>query len=69
MHAVKSNHYHVACTRVYEITHKLNKGEGLDGESVSHPNLYATKSRELEKARRDGQGVKTDEDVEMVTAL
>ena len=66
MHAVKSNHYHVACTRVYEITHKLSKGEGLDGESVSHPNRYATKSRELEKARREGQvTIKMDEDVEM----
>lgn len=64
MHAVKSGHYHVACTRVYEITHKLAKGQGLDGESVSHPNRYAAKSRELEKSR--SEGVKVEEDVEML---
>ncbi|KZV86564.1 DNA primase, large subunit, partial [Exidia glandulosa HHB12029] len=38
---VKDGHYHVACTRVYEITHNIRKGEGLGGgESVTHPNLY-----------------------------
>ena len=61
---MKSNHYHVACTRVYEITHKLPKGSGLDGESVSHPNKYVAKSRELEKARMEE--VKAEEDVEML---
>jgi len=53
MHAVKSQHYHVACTRVFEITHatQVSKGEGVGGgESVTHPNQYASKSRELEKA-------------------
>ena len=48
---VKGQHYHVACTRVWEISHGVKKGAGLDGESVTHPNLYASKSRELEKAR------------------
>ena len=48
--SVKSSHYHVACTRVFEITHKLKKGEGLgENESVSHPNKYMDRSRELER--------------------
>jgi DNA primase large subunit len=50
---VKQGHYHVACTRVFEITHAsigVNKGDGVgDGESVTHPNQYAARSRELEK--------------------
>lgn len=50
---VKAGHYHVACTRVFEITHaaqgvKKNDGVG-EGESVTHPNQYAARSRELEK--------------------
>lgn len=50
---VKAGHYHVACTRVFEITHatqgvKKNDGVG-EGESVTHPNQYAAQSRELEK--------------------
>jgi DNA primase large subunit len=51
MDSVKASHYHVACTRVFEVTHKLKKGEGLgkDGESVSHPNKYADRSREMER--------------------
>ncbi|KAI0079949.1 DNA primase large subunit [Panus rudis PR-1116 ss-1] len=55
MNTVKAGHYHVACTRVFEITHAkdgIKKGEGTGGgESVTHPNQYAAKSRELEKAR------------------
>ena len=50
---VKRGHYHVACTRVFEITHSslgVKKGEGVgDGESVTHPNQYAARSRELER--------------------
>lgn len=44
--AAEGQHYHVACTRVFEITH----GErGLtDGDSVTHPNQYAARSKELE---------------------
>ncbi|KIY50927.1 DNA primase, large subunit [Fistulina hepatica ATCC 64428] len=43
--------YHVACTRVFEITHGIPKGDGLGGgEHVTHPNQYAARSIELEKA-------------------
>jgi DNA primase large subunit len=54
--AAKGGHYHVACTRVFEITHgsQVKKGEGVGGgESVTHPNQYTAKSRELEKATVD----------------
>ncbi|EKM55552.1 uncharacterized protein PHACADRAFT_173695 [Phanerochaete carnosa HHB-10118-sp] len=58
---VKSGHYHVACTRVFEITHTaqgLKKGEGVDdGESVTHPNQYASRSRELEKKVKEEMDV------------
>ncbi|EGN95426.1 hypothetical protein SERLA73DRAFT_94824 [Serpula lacrymans var. lacrymans S7.3] len=51
MHNVKEGHYHVACTRVFEITHAskgVKKGEGVGGgESITHPNQYAARSREL----------------------
>lgn len=54
---VKSGHYHVACTRVFEITHAaqgVRKGEGVGGgESVTHPNQYAARSRELEKKMKE----------------
>ncbi|KAH9484214.1 DNA primase large subunit [Psilocybe cubensis] len=54
MAAVNTKHFHVACTRVYEITHASNgvsKGQGLgNGESVTHPNEYAAKSMELLKS-------------------
>lgn len=54
---VKAGHYHVACTRVFEMTHAaqgVKKGEGVDsGESVTHPNQYAARSRELEKKVKD----------------
>ncbi|PCH38083.1 DNA primase large subunit [Wolfiporia cocos MD-104 SS10] len=57
MATVKAGHYHVACTRVFEITHArqgVKKGEGVGGgESVTHPNQYAAKSRELEKEKDD----------------
>lgn len=39
MNSAKAGHYQIACTRVFEITHSLKKGEGVgDGESVDHPN-------------------------------
>ncbi|TFK55004.1 DNA primase large subunit [Heliocybe sulcata] len=57
MHTVRAGHYHVACTRVFEITHSrggVKKGEGVGGgESVTHPNQYAARSRELEKAKQE----------------
>ncbi|KAI0318632.1 DNA primase large subunit [Amylostereum chailletii] len=68
MNIVKAGHYHVACTRVFEITHGLRgvqKGEGVGGgESVTHPNQYVTKSRELERAQADKR-VEADGDVVM----
>lgn len=56
MTQVKKRAYHVACTRVFEITHSrhVRKGEGLgDGESVTHPNQYAKRSIELEKGSHE----------------
>ena len=62
MQIVKMGHYHVACTRVFEITHAkqgIKKGDGVGGgESVTHPNQYAAKSRELEQ----GNGAKKETD-------
>ena len=53
MNMVKQKHYHVACTRVFEITHGMKKGDGIgEGESVTHPNQYAARSMELEKAKK-----------------
>ncbi|KGB80170.1 DNA primase large subunit [Cryptococcus deuterogattii R265] len=53
--SVKASHYHLACTRVFEVTHGVKKGEGLgNGESVSHPNKWADRSRELENEVIDG---------------
>ncbi|KAG5724621.1 DNA primase large subunit [Termitomyces sp. T112] len=57
MATVKAGHYHVACTRVFEITHSsfgVKKGEGVgNGESITHPNQYASKSMELYKAQQE----------------
>lgn len=53
MSLVKNGHYHVACTRVFEVTHAaygIKVGEGVGGfESVTHPNQYAARSIELKK--------------------
>jgi DNA primase large subunit len=60
---VKSGHYHVACTRVFEITHArqgVKKGDGVDGESVTHPNQYVAHSRALERGPE--KGPKKEED-------
>lgn len=52
MAPVKTKHYHVACTRVFELTHGISKGDGIGGgESVTHPNQYAAKSMELRKEK------------------
>jgi DNA primase large subunit len=55
MATVKGTHFHVACTRVFELTHAscgVSKGEGIgNGESVTHPNQYASRSMELYKAK------------------
>ncbi|CAE6452604.1 unnamed protein product [Rhizoctonia solani] len=51
---VQGHHYQIACTRVFEYTHRkagTKSGGGLDGqgETVDHPNRYYTRSRELSK--------------------
>ncbi|KAG6850627.1 hypothetical protein H0H93_010819 [Arthromyces matolae] len=57
MATVKTGHCHVACTRVFEITHSsfgVRKGDGTGaGESVTHPNQYAAKSMELYNAQKE----------------
>jgi DNA primase large subunit len=63
MKIVKEGHYHVACTRVFEITHAaqgVKKGDGVSGDCVTHPNQYVSKSRELEKAQVDGAKMDVD---------
>lgn len=66
MDSVKTSHYHVACTRVFEVTHGLKKGEGVgSGENVTHPNGYADKSRAIEKERMAVVDKAKDEDVVM----
>lgn len=59
MATVKTGHYHVACTRVFEMTHAscgVAKGEGIgEGESVAHPNQYAVRSMELWKNKTGGE--------------
>ena len=58
--SVKQGHYHVACTRIFEITHQkqgLKKGQGLDGrgETVTHPNRYFESSWKLSHAETNGE--------------
>lgn len=57
MATVRNGHFHVACTRVFEMTHSssgVKKGDGVGGgESVTHPNQYAAKSMELAKAQEE----------------
>lgn len=50
---VTKNDYTIACTRVFELTHK--KELGLRGDAnlhINHPNLYFERSRQLEKAEK-----------------
>jgi DNA primase large subunit len=42
-----SKHYHLACTRVYELTHP--KDVTIYKESISHPNTYFSRSWEANK--------------------
>jgi DNA primase large subunit len=57
MNDVVGGHHHIACTRLFEITHAsygVRKGDGTGGgETVTHPNQYAAKSREMAKAKAD----------------
>jgi len=61
MATVKSGHFHVACTHVFELTHAssgVSRGQGIGGgESVTHPNQYAAKSMELQKAKENAMEV------------
>ncbi|ODO08615.1 DNA primase large subunit [Cryptococcus wingfieldii CBS 7118] len=62
--SVKGSHFHVACTRVFEVTHGVNRGEGLgNGESVSHPNKWADRSREMEKEAVAAVQAKVEESI------
>jgi len=69
MHTVRAQAYHVACTRVFEITHttqNVRKGDGIgSGETVTHPNQYMAASRALERASAGGVKVEADDDVDM----
>lgn len=50
---VSSREYTVACTRVFELTHKKQLATAKvaeDGMHISHPNLYFDRSRQLERA-------------------
>ncbi|PWN99924.1 DNA primase, large subunit [Tilletiopsis washingtonensis] len=57
--AVKAEHYHVGCTRLFELTHAkkgIRKGDGLgNGESVNHPNRYFERSWEVSRESGDVQ--------------
>ncbi|GAA5854363.1 hypothetical protein JCM3766R1_002298 [Sporobolomyces carnicolor] len=72
--AAKDGHYHISCTRVFELQHQrlgVHKGDGLGGgDSVDHPNRYFDKSRQLvkdaAKAKLEGGDVKKEDDVAMV---
>ncbi|CAN6642193.1 DNA primase large subunit [Trichomonascus vanleenenianus] len=44
---VDEKKYHVACTRVYELTHPND----ANGETITHPNLYFDRSVAYEKAK------------------
>jgi len=49
--SAKEGHYHISCTRVFELQHAklgVQKGDGLGGgDSVDHPNRYFDKSRQI----------------------
>lgn len=49
--ATKQGHYHIACTRLFEIQHAaygVVKGDGIgNGDSVDHPNRFFDASRAL----------------------
>ena len=61
MSLVKGNHLQVACTRVFEIRNGLKRGEGLRGETVEHPNVYTSISREMEQVKNGVEGNKPTE--------
>jgi DNA primase large subunit len=62
--AVKNKHFHVACTRLFEIQHASNgvvKGEGLGkGDMVDHPNKFFERSRKVIMGETDDDQVKAE---------
>jgi DNA primase large subunit len=75
LQSVKNGHYHVGCTRLFEITHQkqgIRKGDGLgQGENVSHPNRYFERSYAVAQGGGltdvKSEPFKTEADVEMKT--
>ncbi|BEI91672.1 uncharacterized protein CcaverHIS019_0404920 [Cutaneotrichosporon cavernicola] len=58
MDSVKGSAYHVACTRLFEVTRGIKKGEGVGGgESVTHPNKFTAQSQEIEKERLEAMKI------------
>lgn len=68
---VRTKQYHVACTRVFEITHKSLHGvksligTGVGMESITHPNLYFDRSIQMAK---EAQKIEQASDDNSVTA-
>lgn len=61
MALVKGSHFQVACTRVFEIKNGLKRGAALRGETVEHPNVYTSISREMERAKNEaGEAMAVD---------
>ena len=59
--SVKSQHYHLACTRLFEIQNKVEPGEGLGGgDNVDHPNKYFDASWKMEKEKLELNKVKAE---------
>ncbi|KAI5476874.1 hypothetical protein MNV49_007110 [Pseudohyphozyma bogoriensis] len=57
----KAGHYHLACTRLFEVQHArfgVQKGEGVGGgDSVDHPNRYVEASRKvMQKVKEEEEG-------------
>lgn len=51
---VNKNDYTVACTRVFEITHKRQLQGKNENLHINHPNLYFDRSRQLERNEANG---------------
>ncbi|ODQ81108.1 hypothetical protein BABINDRAFT_179698 [Babjeviella inositovora NRRL Y-12698] len=53
MDDVAKTEYTIACTRVFELTHKnqMKGGKNFDQMHINHPNLYFDRSRQLERAQ------------------
>ncbi|KAL8293663.1 hypothetical protein RQP46_000364 [Phenoliferia psychrophenolica] len=69
INATKQHHYHIACTRLFEIQHAskgVAKGDGIGkGDSVDHPNRYFDASRELYVVKTDEDGKLKEEKMEV----